>query len=1265
MFQTDSDKKQVFKDTEDKIFYSSFFATEANDTATLNYLFNEKKVPLGNLTANESISPEFIEILVKQPPSNELQKALLDTILVNILYPKNIESVINCYNQLFTKFDDQKRLKECLQLLFQQISIDSLKRINKNGDHRFLIDLYKNYQITEDVNKITTTIYHYLKLITLTSNHLEKAVNFIKKLSTEQLQNQIRIAATLNNSNLLELLLKNYQEVQSEPSNIFSKELIQNINPENLKRLINHGILVNPELVSECFERKDIAIFNIYMQAIKPQTFQEEPILLKQKIGNINFLSQLIFLNYLDLIQKYWNETIDAETISDSLFLAMKLEKPEISNFLHEKLLEKQSRLNQPLIDLLIEHAINERNSIILSLLVQFEYNILGSKQNINKLLGLADSENDYSFIKQSFLLASTPIKKQILIWGLTYNIPAAIELSIENNPQLLLTMTKESIALKNSDHILYYLNASYNLPFMNEAQEHLKNYALEEQPKSFIRYCYIKKLTQLVQSLSPSINWSAQELDKLLADFIKSKNESAISLLLELHPQLQKTENLMQTLLENNFFSTFNVLLNTDLHLDNSQFNSLIEHAIINNKPDLLKKLLSTPEQKLTMSLSTILKQAIAKGNLAVIELFINSDADFGLDFKELFLYSCEQEKPAIANQLLAKPFTLNPEDKQRMVKLFGNKTAAAIYEENYQQGYSRLHVLLCKSKIEYFPNPQANLLRSIENPELDALHPKVSYLLIKRAIQDRKGTLFNKLANQTAFPDHPNERILTLIAENPELPVINFFEKKYGWQNLLTLALKNENFTVVAFLLEKQPASKVDPRINKEIQANAKNIIKAFQIALPNMFLKSDQRPRLFKLLDPLAPPNGLTALAKPFQNQIHNTISLLETYMLEFKLNLNNKIYRYETNLSNFDSALQELRQLFLATDHFIKNNQIDLDKKTQDKTLINYFAEIKRIMAAFEITPYYLGDEQKFLLNELINNPGFKEVCQLEIKIYSLIKQLNLIKIPLANRSEAEQKEFIETALILKNALINNNLSEDFVIPEVREHLLKAQEFSQQNSSKKWQIIEAHLIKNVSELLCKQLDFNKQEWKMISSALKSKIKQESQEILAEILATFDETQKTIIANNLNNNFLISEITGSCQRDDMFNLTLGTGYENSGLTQVYFDCLSLKPLLSRGLQFFSSTPNDEKLLTDNNLLMDKEARKQQIMLSLCKTIAENASLKELKNLIKESNKSPDSEAMKILKKDAELYMDYCESLELIKERKLNSEPSSGLRF
>ncbi|MCW8469215.1 hypothetical protein OQJ19_00890 [Fluoribacter gormanii] len=1027
---------------------SSFFAAIANDTNTLEYLFKQNKISYDKLT-KEYFRPEFNNLLMQQPKSPILKKAVLRGIQFTLFVGniKETEKLIDHYLKTYTTVEEQEELKNELQMLLDGSVKQLVLLMKREADYTRIIKLFEQLNLIQQPKN--QTIYNHLQLLTFIKQEIDSNTldQFLSKLSPEQIIKQIQCAAIANQHHVLHLLFKQLINAKISPESfpsIFNQEVIQEINVTTLKKLLDKGFMVNlqdPDLLAQCMQRNDKTIFETYAHAWLAQSNstlwehidkrEYDLIDLSTPLGSITLLNALIFLRKNEHIKKAWRDNIPEEILKSALTVAILNGNKEMSLFLQEKLQSQNGHLEQDTLEFLYTKGLKEEDLSILDTLTQLKFNVLHKTEDIRALLMLCFDYEDYSIIENCFANASPKIKKLILEYSLNWNIAPVIAICAQKAPQLF------------ND----YLNASAtntrNLAKLNRVMAKIPSDVLSlnlepQEQKKRIKDLFKNKLPSLAKTLFSKVTWEEEELDEFLNELIQDRNENGIKLLLQLAPTLKQRPKLITLLAQNNLLLPMDSLLDTEtVIIDPELTEQIFTSALANNNKSMVARFLSqgriTPSTPLKQPIVELLKQTIEKGNDSVLEPFIESKLNFGLDFKELFLFSCAQKQTKIANQLLTKELTLSTiERKSAIQQLFGDQPIPALFDKIYEQGYGRLYQLVLKTNVQ---NPRASLLNSIQNPEQDpSIQSSTLYLnLLKRAVKEKNEKIFNTLFSQSDLPSAPSKSILDAL-KDPILfaSVFPLFEKKYSLQKLLAEALQQKEWATLANLLENKKLTDLDKDLQQPIQDHGADIIKAYTENLEAHYDKTDVRPKLFQLLNGTN-PQVLTQLALPYREGIQKSLGRVELKMLEDQLDLNNQIYRYTFDNLPVKQALEELAKIFAECKKIINEQNIDLDQPIENLELVNHLAQIKIIMAGKDISPDYLSETDCALLEQLIENPRFKQVCQLEFKLHCLLRQFQR---PLLEQNEAVTNEFHEMLRSLREGLALANLPEHFVLPEIQ-------------------------------------------------------------------------------------------------------------------------------------------------------------------------------------------------------------------------------------
>ncbi|ARB91732.1 hypothetical protein [Legionella longbeachae] len=1021
---------------------SSTFAALAGDVNTLNYLFKENHIDLSSL-AKEYLRPEFNDLLLQQPKSPGIKNALLQGVRATFYTGthKETEKLIHYYLKTYTTFEEQNELKETIQKQFSEPLPDLMK---KKADYSNLMKILNQFSLPDHPGYQTN--YNHLQLLTFIHQESNSQLIhlFLSKLSPEQLIKQIQHAAIANQHHILSLLFAHLKNTQIDPEtfpSIFNKEVINKIDATTLSKLLGMGFIVNtqePDLLFLCIQRKDKSIFEAYARAWSEQTNHPENwrhidkheyslIDLRTSIGSASLLDTLIFLRKNEHIKNAWRAEVPEEIIKSGLTLAILNDNQEMCIFLQEKL---KDPLDIDTLEFLYKKGLEENNLTILSTLTQLNFNVLRVTQDIRALLMLCYDYDDYSIIENCFEQASPKIKKLILEYSLMWSLTPVINICIQKEPQLFNGYLNES--MQNPPKL-----AKLNQTIVLLPPDTLSLKGDEQKQKNQIKEWCKKKLFHLAETICIKITWNKEELNEFLNELIHDKNENGIVLLLKTYPQLKENPELNVLLAQNNLLKPLDYLLAHGGIIKSDLIEQIFTSALLQNQKNLVARFLTqgliTPTTKLKQPLAKLLQDAIEKG-MDSLEPFIQSKLDFALDYKKLFLFSCAQKKEKIANQILARELILTDHERQCAIhQLFGEQPPSDWFEKVYVNGYGRLYQLLLKADIQH---PRIPLLNSIKNPEHDPAFQQTELYLnpLKRAIKEKNEPIFNSLFTQSELPDTPDHEVLLFLKDPLLFPrVIHLIAKKYGLDKLLTEALKYNEWAVVAHLIEKQQLNDLNSDLQQLILKHKQEIVSAYLEHLESHYEKMDVRPQLFKLYTNI---NALAQLAIPYQEAIQKTLERIELNMLHQQLDLNNQIYRYTFSHLPFKRALEEIGNVFAECQKIIREKQIDLEQSIENPEIVNALALLKTIMSGHDITPDYLSDENADLLEKLIENSRFKEICQLELRLYFLLKN---IQKPLSEQSQTNQNDFNTAIKTLHNCLGQKKLPISFVIPEIQTHL----------------------------------------------------------------------------------------------------------------------------------------------------------------------------------------------------------------------------------
>lgn len=913
------------------------FAASARDIKTLVYLMDQKVINW-YIVAQECLFPEFNNLLIKHPPFSELKKIILTSISVNLMAGNvnTVKNLIDHYKQTFISADDQKILKMKLQGLFNNLGGTQLGVMKYEANYSSLLKLCEEFALATNVNAQINI--NHLKLLSLFAeeSNQEQVALFLNTLTPEQVILQIQTAALFNQHHILNVLINQLKKSNINPQlfpTIFTEQMIKTINAPTLKILLENGFLVNtkePNLIINCTERNDKTIFELFARAFSEQLKQSNmweqidthsytSLDLTTMIGPVLLINTLIFLKKNEHIKNAWKEGIPEDIIKSALITAIIAGNTEISSFLQKKLHSTSASLEEDTVSSIYKKALIDKDLTILATLAALNFNIFTVTEDIKKIMFLCNNNNDYSVIELALPKASPPMKQKILQTALKFNAKTILELCAALDPQMFNQFLNHWVNQESSstrDNYLLDLNATIKLLPTDTLNPKLN----ETKQKAFFNYCFHHKLFALAGTFSSSIKWTPSELAQLLADLIKSKKEEATLQLLQNYPQLMEDPTLLNTLIQNNCLKPIALLLTPEIKFSPDQYEEIFITALTNDDKNLIEKLLAqgkiTPETKLKTPLAELLESVITKGNESVLEPFINSNLDYGLNFKHLFFFCCKQKQTAIANLLLAKNLALNEEEVSLAAKqLFNEQSPPAIFETIYQNAYGRLYPLIIKANIY---NPRTDLLSSIKKSDQDPQFRQTDLYLspLKRAFKDKNKSTFIKLLKEVPLPQDPDSAILHFL-KNPITAslLIASFKDKYSLEQLMSAALAAKDWSVVANLIEKHQLTDFSPRMQEKIKDNGTQIISDFITNLAAHYETEDVRARLFQLLYlPTENPKILNQFAVAHYEHIQKTLVSIELNMISKKINLNGQIYRhtYSNKSQSNTNLLAELKE-----------------------------------------------------------------------------------------------------------------------------------------------------------------------------------------------------------------------------------------------------------------------------------------------------------------------------------------------------------------
>lgn len=1028
----------------DKPRQSTSFACYALDKDSLNILFEKQAVDKSLLGGNEFSNNAFIKRLLQESNWSDWQAVFLQALpyLIEGGYADLTRRMIEKYNS--DQAASEPMLGSVIARAFRSLHLGNGALISKEEDKHYFLNLIETLNLENDPYLLTN--YNYMQLLHLCSKGYVQDIDaYLSHLESHQLIKQLCMAAQFGKHFILDRCIQqaqrrhiNFRQVPSP----FTATLLKTINGATLKVLLNIGLVVDPSLFPICMQRIEKTIFAQYFDAWLEQTgYPPFRILISSpaqlaaiQIKDFSILYALIYFNKNHLIKQFWNNQISEDQTINALYYALCQDNEEISLFLKAVLDKNKVSLDPDFFEFLYYKALEEDNLISLGILVRLNYNILHSPKEWLKILSLCDVNKNFSVVLSAFDLASNTVKKQFLALVLQYDFSELDHYFLREELSLLTELYLEIISnsqYKNRNLLLALLDRNYQTLQPDIIKALITNFP-EQELKTFIIDCFSKKNTTLAKGLYEHVTWTIEEENNLLSQLLAENNEIAVQCLLKIQKNLQQSTQLFYTLYKRNMLTVLSTLL---FQVPDNLSKDLFQAAIKSGHQRLLTSLIQDGRIPPPELLSIYLVTAIKAGKFTVLEPFVTIKKDCGINFKQLFLLSSQYRQAEIANLILAKDIVLDEKEIHTVIhNLFEGLSSEEIFDVVYQKSWGRLYGLALK----IMKHPHEKLLSSIRNPEQELKFQKIkiytSFLI--RALIEKDSNKFHHLLQEAELPEMPEDVIFVLLRKSIVIPDITLMlERKYSWQSLLVNAMNQENWEVVAILLENHSLDKLPEDIILRLNLNKELIVYAFVKAINQFSGPNDLRARLFNLLNTGSDGTALKYLSRPFTKNIHLAIVSIELHMLDKKYNLNNQIYRYQLENKPFKNALNELLEHFQRLKDIIHEDGMDLALPVDNKRFIAAFCRIKALMTKFDITPWYLPEEEEQLLTQVINNSRFKKVCQLEITLYSFIRQVHLKGKALTTLTNRQQEEFHASVSALKLALSQQNLSHEFLIPEI--------------------------------------------------------------------------------------------------------------------------------------------------------------------------------------------------------------------------------------
>lgn len=1032
------------KKLDEQYLQSTLFASAVRDTNTLAYLFETKSI-YWDKVAREYLNDTFNTMLLNESPSLEIKKALLKSIQVNI-YTGNIEIIqklVGYFNETFTSLEDQNELKTQLQNTFSLLETNQLGVMKQVKNLNYLLSLCEQYQFNLD--ETICTQYNHLKMLTLISEE-QSPQTFIKTLTPLQLIKQIQLSATLNQHKVLGLLITQLKEwkidAKKHPS-IFTENLMNSIDAITLDKVLKAGFVAdseNPEILRLSSLRKDKTIFELYARSFsadeKSDLWQHiskpnELLDLESKIGPIFLLNALIFLKKNKQIKVSWNDSISVECIQGALMDAITQGDSKISIFLKDKLDLKKGVLDDDTINFLLQKALDDKNINSLIALTELNYNVLQKITDINRILRLCSDYDNFAIIYDSFAKASPEIKKKMLEMSIRFDYQAVIDMCMDAESAVFTALLTDWINKPDSKNRTSCLSKMDKQ--LTQHPYYLRLDFTQEKLKTFFSYCLHHKLFMFAHRLSTQVLWgdSEAELKQLFTELVHSRNEVSLIELCKIHPDLVgDNPELFNSLVQNGLLDTVTYLLPENKPVAEDLLMQLVTDALNNDNKKrmelLLQKGILLAETKCNPPLSDLVKEAIKKGHSRFIEPFIESNRDYGLDFKALFQWSCACQQPQIANALLTKEITLSNEEMAGSLKqLYGDASFPVLADLFYQKAYAKLYGLLVKSHVE---TTHIALNKAIIN----AVKEK-DVALLTRSIEDEDPAKFKIILKQSNLSI--GDEVITFLKDpflNPA--IFTLIENEYAQDELLAFALEKQEWVAVANIIERHKMGDFEEKNQEAICNNRKLIVPAFVENIKGHLGDEKVQTRVFQLYNTNTNPNALTLLVTINSRHIQEAMANVKS------------VHHYQSN-PNRPQALKALSKSIKACNAFIEDQKINLELPIENTELINQYAKIKALKVKADVLDLHSLFSKKFSKEEakslvepiatLGKNPTFTEIDKHEWTLFCLIKECNLKDKPLSEQSEANKQRINKSVMDLQNILSQQNiLTKSFLLPDVK-------------------------------------------------------------------------------------------------------------------------------------------------------------------------------------------------------------------------------------
>ncbi len=792
-------------------------ASSAKDTETIQFIFAQGLPELSHACL-EIINEEVQRQILNYPDKSDEFAALLLRAITTSLIFANValtEKLVNKYNEFFP--EGGKELKNVL------ISLSYDELLAKTADYSTLTRLFEKYKL--DQNPKTASVYWLLRL--LTAQQADRRIN-------DELEAWKRMD-------------------EKEVSDILSLA-IEKCGKATLSRLVAAGFKFGVADIPALIQRNEKDIFVTCLNSIYRDK-EPQPVLrdvfssrvnLSADLGGVRYLDVLIFLGSNKSIKEGWGSAseISAQDLQLSLCYAYLCRNNEMVSFLHGK----NVALDENVLLILLNEALEKEQFDIIEKLSD-NYNLIYDEQIFVKLLGACRENMNFAPLQASFDAATDQqIIDLLLIAFKTPGCGEFVKWVVANNRELCIKYLSENID-KLDRAVLNKLAVSLGRETVLPVKDGLQQAQCLQLILADIKNNHV----YLANHLKKIFPIPADELSKLLAELIVSKNQSALIYLLDTHKQLLDDKQLIRRLHENRCFRVIEKVYLEKAEEIGGNFDELLLSALQRQDETHLRLFVKNYSQKLGLNAKSILEAGIDNNFSEVVKLIFQQQLIGPEDSGRYFYRACRLQRMAMADALaeglsLANDKGDNEETKTALDALFGRDiTPEEVYTKVYCGGYSRLYSLVTRY---YQPNPRSELL--------------------------------NAIPLQAALVRNDSKTAASIL-------------QQIGNNDPLQAALMRRDWKMTAFILQQMPSD--DPavkKVEKIIRANSEKIIKAMLVKCFAQIGKEDCREALFNMLYDGGCKNALSIITPEHRGLIQDELIRLESEMSAKGVSLERKTY-----------------------------------------------------------------------------------------------------------------------------------------------------------------------------------------------------------------------------------------------------------------------------------------------------------------------------------------------------------------------------------